>query len=102
MVKRPNTPGCEPGIRQFESDHSPQIRLQSLIQFQGFLLFWTKVLAKILAKMFAIWRNKWRIFGVIKRLEQYNKVYNKCKKNISFVLQKYNIHNDLSPTFWYN
>ena len=24
VVKRPNTPGCEPGIRQFESDHSPQ------------------------------------------------------------------------------
>ena len=23
VVKRPNTPGCEPGIRQFESDHSP-------------------------------------------------------------------------------
>ena len=27
VVKRPNTPGCEPGIRQFESDHSPQTRL---------------------------------------------------------------------------
>ena len=25
VVKRPNTPGCEPGIRQFESDHSPQM-----------------------------------------------------------------------------
>ena len=24
VVKRPNTPGCEPGIRQFESGHSPQ------------------------------------------------------------------------------
>ena len=27
VVKRPNTPGCEPGIRQFESGHSPQTRM---------------------------------------------------------------------------
>lgn len=30
VVKRPNTPGCEPGIRQFESDHSPHAKLKML------------------------------------------------------------------------
>ena len=29
VVKRPNTPGCEPGIRQFESDHSPHAVINS-------------------------------------------------------------------------
>ena len=29
VVKRPNTPGCEPGIRQFESDHSPHAVIDS-------------------------------------------------------------------------
>ena len=30
-----NTPGCEPGIRQFKSDHPPQHYLISLLK-QGF------------------------------------------------------------------
>ena len=45
-----NTPGCEPGIRQFDPDYSPQIRLQSLIQSQGFFLVLGKNGGKNLGK----------------------------------------------------
>ncbi len=41
VVKRPNTPGCEPGIRQFESDHSPQTKKNEPIRwFFFFILFY--------------------------------------------------------------
>ena len=36
MVKRPNTTGCEPVIREFESHHSPQFCKTSLIQKSDF------------------------------------------------------------------